>query len=132
MNALLLLPAILSLLVLGAHFMRAGNSLMVAVILAVLGLLAVRRRWAATVAQVTLLLGAAEWVRTMLHLMVLRTQAGQPMSRLALILGFVALVTALSALVFRSARLRSRYAAAPRPSPSPGQSPKTSPGGGAA
>ena len=128
MNGLLLLPAILSLLVLGAHFMRAGNSLMVAVILAVLGLLAVRRRWAATVAQVTLLLGAAEWVRTMFRLMILRTQAGQPMSRLALILGFVALGTALSALVFRSARLRSRYA----PGQSPGQSPKTIPGGGAA
>ena len=128
MNGLLLLPAILSLLVLGAHFMRAGNSLMVAVILAVLGLLGVRRRWAATVAQVTLLLGAAEWVRTMFRLMILRTQAGQPMSRLALILGFVALATALSALVFRSARLRSRYA----PGLGTGQSPKPSPGGGAA
>jgi len=104
-----LLPVALSLIVLAAHFMRAGNTLMVVVVLMVLGLLGVRRRWAARVIQLTLLLGAAEWVRTLARLVTWRAQAGQPVSRLLLILGSVALLTALSALVFRSPRVRNRY-----------------------
>ena len=59
--------------------------------------------------QAALLLGAVEWVRTLVDLVALRTQAGQPVLRLVLILGGVALVTGLSALVFRAAGLRSRY-----------------------
>lgn len=109
MIGVLLLPVILSLVVLAAHFMRGGNMIMVVAVLAVLGLLAVRRRWAANVVQLTLVLGAAEWVRTLARLIALRAEAGQPASRLAVILGGVALATALSALVFRSARLRGRY-----------------------
>lgn len=109
MIGLQLLPVVLSLLVLGAHFLRAGNIAMVAAVLVVLGLLGVRRRWAARVVQAALLLGAVEWVRTLVDLVALRTQAGQPVLRLVLILGGVALVTGLSALVFRAAGLRSRY-----------------------
>ena len=109
MILLQLLPVALSLIVLAAHFLRAGNILMVAVVLTVLGLLGVRRRWAARVMQVTLLFGAAEWVRTLAQLAALRSQAGQPVTRLLLILGSVALVTALSALMFVVPRVRDRY-----------------------
>lgn len=113
MTVLLLLPVGLSLIVLAAHFLRAGNLLMVAVVLTVLGLLGVRRRWAARVIQAALLLGAAEWVRTLAQLAALRSRAGQPATRMLLILGSVALVTALSALVFLSRRLRDRYGLRP-------------------
>ena len=113
MIGLQLLPVVLSLLVLGAHFLRAGNIAMVAAVLVVLGLLGVRRRWAARGVQAALLLGALEWVRTLVDLVALRTQAGQPVLRLVLILGGVALVTGLSALVFRAAGLRSRYESEP-------------------
>lgn len=109
MTALLLTPVVLSLLVLGAHFFRAGNVVMVAAVIVVLGLLTVPRRWAARTIQVALLLGAVEWVRTLVTLYQQRMQLGQPATRLAIILGGVALFTALSAAVFRSVRLRAWY-----------------------
>jgi hypothetical protein len=102
-------PVVLSLLILGAHFLRAGNLILVALVLALLGLLPVRRRWAARVIQAALMLGAVVWVRTAVELAALRTQAGQPALRLVLILGAVAVLTALSGLVFRLARVRSWY-----------------------
>jgi hypothetical protein len=104
-----LLPVVLSLLVLSAHFLRAGNLVMVVVVLCFLGLLGVRRAWAARAVQVALLIGALEWVRTLAHLVALRAQEGQPALNLMLILGSVALVTGLSTLVFRAARLRRWY-----------------------
>jgi hypothetical protein len=104
-----LLPVVLSLVVLGAHFMRAGSVVMIAVVVLLLGLLGVRRRWAARTVQAALLLGAIEWARTLARLAASRAQEGQPVVRLVLILGSVAIVTGLSTLVFRSARLRSWY-----------------------
>jgi len=109
MTGALLLPVILSLVVLAAHFLRSGNVVMVGGVLAVVVLLAVRRRWAARSVQVALLLGAAEWVRTLAQLVQSRSNAGEPVLRLSLILGGVALFTALSALVFRAPRLKGRY-----------------------
>jgi hypothetical protein len=105
---LLLAPA-LSALVLAAHFLRAGQAIGVAVSLALLVLLAIPRRWAARVVQAGLLLGAAEWLRTLLALVAARREAQAPYTRLAVILAAVASVTAASALVFESRRLRERY-----------------------
>jgi len=82
-----LLPAVLCLLVLGAHFLRSGNVVMVAAVLTIAGLLGVRRPWASRTAQAALLLGALEWVRTLAFLAAGRTQAGQPVLRMSLILG---------------------------------------------
>ncbi|MFY9329675.1 MAG: hypothetical protein WAO76_16905 [Georgfuchsia sp.] len=109
MIGLQLFPVVLSLIVLGAHFLRAGNLVMVVVVLVIMGLLCVRRRWAVYTVQVALLLGAAEWVWILKALVTSRVEAGQPVLRLALILGGVALLTALSALVFRTARLKRWY-----------------------
>jgi hypothetical protein len=104
-----LLPVVLSLIVLGAHFLRSGSVVMVAIVLGVLSLLFVRRLWAARTVQAALLLGAVEWVRTLARLAAMRAQEGQPALRLVLILGSVSLLTGLSALVFRAARLRSWF-----------------------
>jgi len=104
----LLAPA-LSALLLAAHFLRAGAWPGVAASLALLALLAIPRRWAARAAQAALVLGAAEWVRTLLLLVAARREAQAPYVRLAAILAAVAAVTAASALVFESRRLRDRY-----------------------
>lgn len=104
-----LLPPALSALVLAAHFYRAGNLALAVVALALIALLVVPRRWAARAMQMGLLLGAAEWVLTLVHLVGIRQAAGQPFMRLTAILGAVALVTALSALVFRTRPLRQRF-----------------------
>ena len=112
-TALLLVPVVLSLLVLGAHFLRAGNALLVALVLATIALLAVRRGWAARAIQVVLVLGAVEWGWTIFRLASERSAAGQPYLRMVLILGAVTIVTVLSATVFRSARLRQWFNSAP-------------------
>ena len=113
MIGLWLLPVVLSLIVLGAHFLRAGNVVMVVVVLLLLGLLVVRRGWAFRTVRLALLLAVLEWVRTLALLVSSRTQHGQPVLRLAVILGTVALLTGLSSLVFRSSRVRAWYESGP-------------------
>lgn len=109
MLALLFTPVVLSLLLLGAHFLRDGSVVPLAIALASLGLLAVRRAWAAWALQGLLLIGALEWIRTLVDLVELRRAAGQPSTRMVLILSGVALFTAVSALLLRSARARKWF-----------------------
>lgn len=109
MAFLLLLPAILSLLTLGAHFFRAGNHVGVAVAVALSALLAVRRPWVARVVPVALLFGAAEWIRTAVRIGSWRMHEGRPWVRMAVILGAVALITGASAAAFLSDRLKTWY-----------------------
>ena len=106
----LLAPA-LSAFLLAGHFLRAGEPAGVAASLALLGVLAVPRGWAARLAQAALLIGAAEWIRTSIVLVTARREAHAPYARLAAILGAVAAATAASALVFEMRRMRERYRA---------------------
>ena len=113
MNALALSPVVLSLLLLGAHFYRAGNVVMVALTLVLLGLVGVRRPWAARVVQMALLLGALEWVATLASIVTRRAAAGEPYARTAAILAAVAVVAGGSALLFLTRRMKRRYGLAP-------------------
>jgi hypothetical protein len=106
---LLLLPAGLSALVLGAHFLRRGDLSLVVVCLGLLGLLFVRRLWAARLVQLALLAGAFEWLRTLAQLLSARRAAGEPWVRLVAILGGVALLAVAGAALFETRRLRERY-----------------------
>ncbi len=109
MNFLRLLPVMLSCLVLGAHFMRAGLLPLAVICVLVPFVLLVRSRWAALAVQLFLVLGALEWVRTLIALYAARQAAGLSGGRMAVIIGGVAAFTLLSALVFRARSLRSRY-----------------------
>lgn len=95
------LPVVLSALLLAAHFSRAGNLALVALSLGLPLLLLVRERWSARAVQAGLVLGALEWVRTLAFFAGVRMEAGRPWGRLAVILGVVAALTALSALAVR-------------------------------
>ena len=109
MTALLLMPVVLSFLVLGAHFLRAGNIPLVVASLALLFLLAFRKPWAARIVQAALVLGALEWVHTLVRLANMRAQLGMPGTRMAIILGVVAAVSLTSALLFQTKRLGRVY-----------------------
>ena len=109
MTWLLLTAPVLAALLLAAHFYRAGLWPLAIVSIAALALLFVRRPWAARALQAGLLIGAVEWLRTLAVFAAQRMSLGQPWLRLAVILGTVALLTALAALVFRHRRLRERY-----------------------
>jgi hypothetical protein len=105
-TTLLLAPAALSLLVLGAHFLRGDHLPLVVLVLGLLALLFVRRPWAARAVQAALLLGALEWVRTTLALIGERASMGMPYTRMTVILFAVAAVCLLSAWPFRASRVR--------------------------
>ena len=108
-KALLYIPVVLSLVILGAHFMRYGNSAGVFVFSGLIALLFVRRAWVARLMQVVLVLGALEWVRTLYELVQVRAALGQPFIRMTLILGVVVAVSFCSALLFQLPALKKIY-----------------------
>ena len=109
MNAIRLLPVILSFLLLAAHFYRAGYPVVTVLCAALPCLLFLREAWVPKLFQVLLVLGALEWLRALYGFAAMRIAFAEPWMRLAVILGAVALFTGLSGLVFRSGKLRARY-----------------------
>jgi hypothetical protein len=92
-------PAFLSALVLGAHFLRAGNLPLVGFSLAAIALFFVRRTWAWAASIALLLAGGALWGWTAWRIAQIRMQSGQPFARLVVILSAVGLVSLVSAAV---------------------------------
>ena len=110
MNVVRLIPVILSAFLLAAHFLRMESIPLVALALLVPFVLLIRRPWAARVVQIALMIGAIEWVRTLLMLVARRQAEGEPWTRLAVILGAVAVFTLASVLPFSSSKpIRRRY-----------------------
>ena len=109
MNFVRLLPVFLSALVLAAHFLRAGRFSLTTICLLFPAILLIRHKVSARVVQVVLVLGSLEWVRTLVMLASHRQAVGEAWTRMAIILGVVAVLTAVSALVFRMKALRERY-----------------------
>ncbi|MBW1819739.1 MAG: hypothetical protein JRJ60_21575 [Deltaproteobacteria bacterium] len=105
-----LFPVILSALLLGAHFFRAGLTYLAVAIVLFPVVLLMKRAWVARLTQLVLVLGGIEWIRTLLVFVAARREMGQPWTRLAAILGCVALFTIGSGLLFSlSGALRRRY-----------------------
>jgi hypothetical protein len=109
MNLLRLSPIFLSFLLLGAHFYRSGQVVLAGLCIATLLLLFFRKSWIPRLFQVLLVLGALEWLRSLYYFAAMRIAWDQPWTRLAMILGAMALFTALSGLVFNSKALHARY-----------------------
>ena len=109
MNFLRLLPVFISFLLLSAHFLRAGQTVIAMIPLFLLIPLILRKTWVPWLIQLALLLGAVEWLHTLVTVAQVRIEFGMPWIRMVIILGAVALFTALSSLVFRSKALRKRY-----------------------
>jgi hypothetical protein len=112
MAAVRIILACLTALVLGAHFLRAGHALLALVVVLYPSILLLRRVWAVRAVQLLLVAGALEWGRTAVQLVDLRRAHGQPFLRMALILGVVAAVTALTAVLLEG-RVRQVQAATP-------------------
>jgi hypothetical protein len=108
-KVLLYTPVVLSLLVLGAHFMRYDNTVGVVISVGLIGLLLVRKAWVARLVQFALLLGVMEWALTVYRLVEVRTAMGEPVTRMVVILGIVIAVTAGSAVLFETRTMRQVY-----------------------
>jgi len=124
-------PIVLSLLVLGAHFFRSGDLVLVAAAMLLIPALAIRRPWAARLVQAGLALGAIEWLRTIMILTAERMHAGAPYQRMLMILGPVAIITLISALLFQTRSLGRIYGLDKPHTVRPDPEPETTPPGGA-
>ena len=111
MPVLRLLPAVLALLVLAAHFYRAGLIFLVPACIGLVLILAVRTAWVPRLVAIALVFAALEWLRTLLVLADARLEAGQPWLRLAIILGSVTILTLAAAWPLRSPAVRHWYRA---------------------
>jgi hypothetical protein len=105
-----LLPAVLALAVLAAHFYRAGLGFLLPVCVGLVLLMAVRLAWVPRVVTAALVLAALEWLRTLVVLADARLEAGQSWLRLVAVLGLVLLLTLAAAWPLRSAAVRRWYA----------------------
>ena len=112
MTLLLLLPAVLAALLMGAHVMRF-QGLLAAVGFAGLPLLLLwRRRWVPMALQGMALAGAATWLWIAARFAQERLARGEPWTRMAIILGAVAAVNLLAAICLRTPRVSRWYAGA--------------------
>jgi len=99
----------LAALLLGAHFLRAGNFLMVAVCVASPLLFLYRRRWSLIALQLLAYCASATWIAVAIDLVQMREQLGQRWTAAAIILGSVALYTLIAGLLLNSRRITARY-----------------------
>jgi hypothetical protein len=97
MNTVKSLPAVLSFLLLGAHFMRSGTYVLLALCLLGAAALFVNRRVVRWVLQAALGAGVVVWALTTVELVSWRVAVHQPWHRMAVILGGVAAFTAFAA-----------------------------------
>ena len=117
-GGLLVAPA-LALLLLAAHFFHAGAGLVATICIMLVALLFVPRRWAGRTVQLVLAAGTVEWVLTAYTLAQLRLRYDEPYVRLVVILGGVAVFTAVAAALFQYPALRARFGLGPRLVPAP-------------
>jgi len=115
-----LIPMLFSFLVLAAHFLRTGLMILAMLCLIIPLILFVRRIWALWLVQLFLLLGAAEWVRTLIVLVRDRQAQGEPWLRLMIILGLMVAFTAGAAFILQAKKVRNHYRAAPGAAPTRG------------
>lgn len=111
-TALRAVPAVLSSLLLAAHFLRSGNMLLVVACASLPLLMLVPSRYARYAFQAILVLGALEWIRTAMAIAEIRLQIGAPWGRMAAIIGGVALFTIISALIVPKPRAGAETAGA--------------------
>lgn len=106
-------PFILSSLLLGAHFLRAGALGLMLMAIAMPFLLLIKKRWVLIAAQVYLYLGAALWLLYTYNKIRERIFYGDDWLRLAIILGTVAAFTVFSGILLNRKTLKEKYSEIP-------------------
>jgi len=99
MRFVLAIPALLSSLILAAHFLRSERYVLVGISLAMTILLLFRAVWARRVVQLFLLAGALIWLWTMVDIAQVRAETGGNAMRMMIIISSVSAWTILSAML---------------------------------
>ena len=96
-------------LLLGAHFLRAGNMAMVVLCAAAPLLFLYRRRWSLIGLQFLAYCAAGTWISVAMQLVQVREQLAQSWTVAAMILGTVALFSTVAGLLLNSRAIKDRY-----------------------
>ncbi len=108
-NFLKILPIILCSMVMAAHLGRANMFILQYLSLLIPLILILKNRISARVMQLFLIIYGFEWIRTIFLYARIRETRGEDWSRLAIILGVVALLNFATVLVFRTKSMKERY-----------------------
>lgn len=108
MVARILLYVVTALLI-GAHFVRLGNMIGVALSVVTPLLFLVRQRWNLLLLQGLAFVAAAIWLWTAWQIAAMRVSFGQPWLRAVLILVVVAAISALAGALLHSSSVQPHY-----------------------
>jgi len=104
LRRLAITTTILSSLLMAAHFLRSGSHLFIAISLAMPLLLLFKKIWATRLLQCALVLATIIWIHTLVTVATTRQAASEPWTRMAIILGIVASLACLSAILLNIKR----------------------------
>ncbi len=108
MIKIFILPIISSVL-LAAHFSRIDMNWLVPFVLLFPLILFIKRKWIIRIYQFYLICGGIIWIERLLYLRRLRIAVGESWTVMAIILGVVALITLLSALMLQNKKVLNTY-----------------------
>jgi len=104
-----ILPFIISMILMAAHFLREGNVILVIIFLAVPLILFIKKRWALLSALIFDLAAVLLWALTAFELVQARLAAGADWIRMFLILLAVAAFTAWAGYLLNGKLFKERY-----------------------
>ncbi|HAG16255.1 MAG TPA: hypothetical protein DCG69_06980 [Bacteroidales bacterium] len=104
-----LLPAIISLLLLAAHFSRIDLTLLAVLIVLFPFAFLIKKAWVLKLIQGLILLGALEWLRSLYDYIQIYQSNNQPWTKLVFIMGGVALFTFVSALLLSTKKIKEHF-----------------------
>ncbi len=96
-------------LLLAAHFSRAGNDIVAGITLLIPLLFFIKQKWVITTMEVIAYLSAIVWLYGAYQYIQIRIATGDDWIRLLVIMGAVALYTAWTGFFLRSPRIRKVY-----------------------
>ena len=103
------IPIIFAYLLLGAHFLRSGNTIFIVVSVLAPCLLLVKKRWTLLLIQWLAYCGTLVWIHTTLVLVRQRIAIGATWGRMLLILSGVVLFTLWAGYLLNSDVVKRRY-----------------------
>jgi asparagine N-glycosylation enzyme membrane subunit Stt3 len=107
--ALRTIMIIIASLMLGAHFMKASNLLLTLVYIIAPFILLIKKRWSLIALQALMYIGGGVWISTIIGIAQRRILSGEPWSRMAYILGAIALFTIVAGLLLNSPKVKEKY-----------------------
>ncbi len=108
MIKILILP-ILSSVLLAAHFSRIQQDWLALLTLLFPFILLIKKKWIIRIYQIYLVFGGIIWIERLVYLRSIRISEERPWIRLVIILGVVALITLLSAILLENRKFRRVY-----------------------